>query len=236
VNWYNLVSAFRGSLLEQGISPSRQNLSKLGLFKYSKFNSEWRAAASLGLPLGAPDFMGGISHPHFEQTPRKFARQWFAHLSSLPLDRLLLYGGLSLVPLVDGQKNVPVETVFNLRLKPQLKKDTPGGLEVRDVIQRLRGPASSRALFGRSRKVQLSHAPSIRNLSERFHRTLMKSPKGRLGSVRKLKEDLEGKMSRKIPSSQSFTYFGSRIFGVSRNAKPLGPLRWGRRPWMESLG
>lgn len=235
VNWYNLVSAFSGELSQQGVASTRANLVKRGLFQFTKFVRVWQAAREMNLPLGAPEFMGGINHPTLRDTPSKFLWQWFAYLSSIPLEKLILYGGLSLVPMLDKTSLPSVELQYKVRLS-KLPND-PDGIPIKDAVASLRNPASSLSIFSRSWIGKLAHAPSTRALSQRFNRRIRRTPVIlRRGKVPCLKDDLKAKMSRKISQSGSFRYFGGRVFGLIQNSKELGPVHWGRRPYNEGLG
>jgi hypothetical protein len=231
VNWYNLPAAFAGSLRDQGLKTDRRSLGDRGLFKFSKFRSTWRAAVNMGLPVGAPEMMGGINLPHFPVEPIRLAGQWFAKLSSLSLPDLHLYGGLALVPQLEKQDLASAELIYNLAFKRLLKvKQSEGEIRIDEAILRARNPAAVRQLFSRPRLKVLKHAPSVRFLAQRFRHRIINCPvQVPPGSVRKLHEDLLGKKDRFLPKSASLTLMGERNFGFAvRTDQPLPPLMWGR--------
>jgi hypothetical protein len=232
VHWYNLPAAFRGSLISQGVEPTRKSLGDSGLFKYSKFRSTWRAAVNLGLPIGAPEVMGGIGVPYFPVVPSRLQANWFAYLSSIKLSDLHLFGGLSLVPQLDKQDIEAAKMMYNLVLMRQMKvQNLPDHVSINEAVLRARNPSAVRQLFSRPRLKLLKHAPSVRNLARKFHSRIrnvrvMKPP----GSVSLLHADLVGKQNRYIPNSVSMQLMGERNFGFSiRSGRPLNPLLWGRR-------
>jgi hypothetical protein len=231
VNWYNLPSAFAGSLLGQGVKLNRKALGERGLFKHCKFRSVWRAAVDMGLPIGAPEVMGGINVPNFPAVPNRLQGQWFAYLSSISLPALHLYGGLSLVPLMDKQDVASVELLYKLMFQRQLSTICPpGGVRVDELVARARNPAAVKGLFSRPRLKVLKHAPSSRFLAQRFHNKIRKTVVMRApGSVTKLYDDLVGKRNRYVPDSPSLRLMAERNFGFAvRAGKPLPPLMWGR--------
>lgn len=231
VNWYNLPAAFAGSLRDQGFEVDRRSLGSRGLFKYSKFRSTWKAAINMGLPIGAPEVMGGINVPHYPVEPNRLAGQWFAKLSSLSLPDLHLYGGLSLVPQMEKQDIASAALLYNLMFKRQMKT-VAGEDDVRidEALVRARNPAAVRQLFSRPRLKVLKHAPSVRFLAQRFQSRIIKTQvQVPPGSVSKLYQDLVGKRNRYVPNSASMKLMSERNFGYAvRSDQPIPPLMWGR--------
>jgi len=232
-NWFNLPAAFAGSLISQGLRPTRKDLGQFGLFKYSKFMSMWRAALNMGIPIGAPEIMGGINVPHFPVEPSRLQAHWFAYLSSLKLVDLHLFGGLSLVPQWDPQEMKSAKSYYDLVLSRQMtaEKKADTDILIEDAVSRIRNPGAVVSLFNRPRLSVLKHSPSVRNLAQKFYSRVVKAhPMRAPGSVTKLHEDILSKRRRYVASTGSFALMSQRNFGYAVKAgKPLAPRMWGQR-------
>jgi hypothetical protein len=232
INWYNLPSAFRGHRLnfEQ---PTRASLRQAGLFKFSKFQPSWRAACELGIPLGADEVMGGLRHPSYPVMPVKKQSQWFSYLSSISLESLLLFGGLSLIPPLEKTEGDRLKAIFNLRMKKELSVlEPPSGIPIKDALSLIKNPSGVRAIFDRTWSGNLLHVPSLRNVCQKFTRRIDRAkPSQYIGSPWALLNDLREKQVRFLPHREHYLALGERAFGLTTRAVLPMEKSFHRQAW-----
>jgi hypothetical protein len=199
VNWYNLPTSV--SSLHAGWT----------LSKYSRFHSEYRAAYRLGIPLGAPVFMGGINHPKYGYTPCRDVGRWLDTLSSLTVKHLLLSGGLTLMP--SPREDDEVEFVWAF-LRGHLTKEP--GIPIADALVQLRNLPGIRGIFLR-RYTRIVQTPSVWNLSRKLKRRIMRAPfSGKVGKPLNVYHDLLFKQTYFIDVKQLPEQTLTRNFGISK--------------------
>jgi hypothetical protein len=232
INWYNLPSAFRGHRLNFEI-PTRASLRTSGLFRYSRFQPQWRAACELGIPLGADEVMGGLRHPTYPVMPSQRPNHWFGYLSSITLESLLLFGGLSLIPPLEKTEGDRLKAIFKLRMEKNLSSlEPPSGIAVKDALSLVKNPSGVRAIFDRTWSGNLLHVPSLRNVCQKFTRRLNRAkPSQELGSPWALLNDLREKQTRFLPNRDHYVALGERPFGLTTRAVLPPERKFQRQAW-----
>jgi len=225
LNWYNLPASQLGQYVAYGTLPSRRMLRREGLFQYSKFKGDWEAALYMGIPLGAIGFMGGISHPCYPVLPRKelrWANRWMALLSSMPLKKLIVHQGLTLVESNSDKRLARTaydqfDLLFERDVGPT---KTEGATSISDVTDRFKEPITTSLIFDRGIKPNVK-TPSTYRLANKFKSRVMKSKPGCPGSYSKLKLDLESKRDRDYLGNLPKEGVLERTFGPSHHAPPM---------------
>lgn len=171
MHWYNMPSAFRGFCRTQGRSEDRASLRRAGLWNYSKFYYEWSLACKLGIPVGAPDILGGIGLPIMRTTPRFNRDLWSAYLATLP-KREVLKRGLSLVPNSGPLIDAASEKWVDDRLQEIVcDYKTPYRIPYKDYAAALQNPFSVTAIFTRSIR-EIRGVPNVSHLASKLHRRI----------------------------------------------------------------
>jgi len=85
MNWFTMPAAYLSSIANLPRDPHYD-----GLWEFSPFFNVWKAAEQLGLPMGSPEFMGGLCHPRLKREPhRRHLAKWVNTLSSMTKGELL---------------------------------------------------------------------------------------------------------------------------------------------------
>jgi hypothetical protein len=225
LNWYNLPSSQRGQYVSYGSIPDKKILKREGLYPYSKFVGDWEAALHMGIPLGAVGFMGGISHPSYPVLPRKelrLANRWMALLSSMPLRKLIVHHGLTLVESNSDKRLATItEHQFDLLFAKAVgPSKTEGATSVTEAANRFKEPITTSLIFDRGIKPNVK-TPSVYRLANKFRHRVMRTKPGRPGSYSKLRLDLESKRDRDYTGTLPKEGVLERTFGPSHHASPL---------------
>jgi len=218
LHWYNLPDCYQGFLLARGRETTRDAQRKGGLWNYTKFYHEWKYAQYLGLPLGAPGFMGGISHPYYPRYPSN-TQAWSDHLAQMKVKNLLLYGGLSLVPN-QGDKRLSknVESLWDFfEDKIVASKE---GEPVERFLAKLSNPRTITSLYNRGFK-SVMHRPNISAIAQKFNRKIQKRiPTKVRCRPWALEQDLRSKKERHIDLPLD-AMFRTRNFGFGTHTAPI---------------
>jgi len=242
MHWFNQPGAFAGFYQHMGYDRNdRPLLRRRGLWKFSKFFYEWKLAQRLGIPLGATEQFGGISHPFFPKYRTVNYREWTTAISSTPvLD--WLRGGFSLIPPPQrgpgfGRYNSDINQkrlYRNFRSSDPVSFPTIPGFAkepilLEDFFALESNSRSILGLFNPGSFREIRSTPSIVNLAEMLDRRIKGKTSGKRlfwSTVEGLERDVLRKREvySKLPPSD-FHYL--RPFGVSRGNQP----RFIPRPW-----
>jgi hypothetical protein len=203
VNWFNLPSS------------AKSVGSDFTLHKYSRFKTECTAALKLGIPLGAPVFMGGIGHPKYGVSPHLRLSQWMDYLSSLKVKDLLLRGGLTLMPTPRSDDEVNLIWQFVL---PRLSKTS--GMPIETALLRLRNLPGIRGIYFR-RYSSIKQTPSVWNLAQKLARRIRRAKSsGMVGSPYRVFLDISDKKNYYLNVEELPNELSLRNFGVSVGRAP----------------
>jgi hypothetical protein len=223
VHWQNLPRAVLG-----GNTFNRRKNRSDHLWQYSKWYYTWVAAKQMGLPLGAPEQLGGISHPLFDPVPLRKRNIWLDKVNSLTRRDLCVRRGLSLVP-------PPVSRVCKER-ENYLWKFTEGMFGPNGTVEGEKLWAGIIQYEGQldifeGKDFSLKKTPSLMVAAERFFRRLGHNWSGVKGSYQRSLAELKRKAD--VKGSFELGYAGnpigkglSRHFGMSVRPPLLLPRDW----------
>jgi hypothetical protein len=241
VNWFNLADCVMGNYQSHGWPTDRETLRRRGLWKYHRFYYCWQAAIYLGIPIGAPSFMGGINHPYGPRVPTRYTPRWFDYLSSLTLDNLLLHGGLTLVPPnADRRLDSQFAEIYEMDIKPFIaipdRDDIRPTAEV--ALARAKNLRTMTSLFTKGWKPSQS-TPSIGRIARKVRSRILSAPySNKRGRFSRLLSDLMAKKERVFDGSQP-GWAPIRQFGYSTTNASLFqfPPAFIKRYWdLQTLG
>jgi len=203
--------------------PNNARLSnpEVDLSRYSKLQPEWLAAMFLGLPLGAPNFYGGINHQKFPRFPRFNCRQWLDYNASRTLQDLFMSRGLSIVPSAKFGTNWDQLVWRAAEVAMENFDPSLPSIPLSEFIQGLQNPASIRNLFlGKGPEVP-EHTPKISVAVDRFNRKVFSvKSSGKHGRFENILIDHLKKLDRRVNPIEFLQASLVRDFGLGRGPAP----------------